>query len=311
MDPLDYTMSGVIGNNNTEVDCNTWADIYSTYQQVIWDHTKKVIVYFNNMCIHYYLDQTPEYLRFKELFSNVVDAGYAFGIKAEIYFNSLRCPSDQRTGVEDVNTLIFNYQSGDLTWETGLSRGDAVDFPNQLPACRIDFPDNFLTSIDFTGKTTFIEQYYNDHIEAFNTYNDAIKKCFTYVNGTRFPKTPATTQPTLTGKCDMPTFTNVFANINATSVTLNANLTSIGTLPSATIIDVGFYFSSKSGYFTSANKISLSNTLGAITTTEAIVAGTTYNWTPYVEFDYNDNWPSLPKLQLYSAYTPEVEEFNT
>ena len=166
-------------------------------------------------------------------------------------------------------------------------------------------------SIDFSGKTTFIEQYYTDYIEAFDEYNELVRKCFTYVNGTQFPKSPTISQPTLTVKCDMPEFTGVSANIGATSVTLNADLTSIGTLPNATITDVGFYFTTKDGAIDFADRISLGNTgLGSITTTQAIVGNTSYIWAPYVEFDW-DSVRSFNTLTVANVYSPEPLELNT
>jgi hypothetical protein len=108
----------------------------------------------------------------------------------------------------------------------------------------------------------------------------------------------------------MPEFTGVSANVGSTSVTLNADLTSIGTLPNATITDVGFYFSPKDGALDFNERISLGNTLGPITTTIATTEGTTYNWAPYVAFNWDATDTNSTDTVPY-LYTPVAEELTT
>jgi hypothetical protein len=312
MDPLDYTQYWrAVGNNNIEADCTVWEDMRETYRATTGAQQRDIVDYFINAHTSFYLYETPEELRFRELFSNIVDTGYDLCIKAEIFWNSLRCPANQETGVATAfPEPYWVYQSQDIIWEEINGRTGDAALPNELPFTRFTLPVINGISIDFTGKTTFIEQYYTDYIEAFDTYNEAIRKCFTYVNGTQFPKAATFTQPSLTVKCDMPEFTGVSANVGSTSVTLNADLTSIGTLPNATITDVGFYFSPKDGALDFNERISLGNTLGPITTTIATTENTTYNWAPYVEFNWDATDTGGTSAVRYS-YSTVAEELTT
>jgi len=311
MDPRDYAeLWRAIGNNNIEVDCTVWEDMESTYGATMSAQQNDIIQYFQFTHRAFYLYDTPEELRFRQLFSNIVDTGYDLSIKAEIFWNSLRCPANQETGVATVfSNPAWWFQSQDVIWDE-VPRINDPALPNALQASRFTVPNNPGISIDFTGKTTFIEQYYTDYIKALDTYNEAVRKCFTYVNGTQFPTAATITQPSFTVKCDMPEFTGVSANIGSTSVTLNADLTSIGTLPNATITDVGFYFSPKDGALDFSEKISLGNTLGPITTTIVTTAGTTYNWAPYVEFNWDSTDAGGTSTVPY-LYTPVTEELTT
>jgi hypothetical protein len=312
MDPRDYAeLWRAIGNNNIEVDCTVWEDMESTYAASQQAQVKEVIEYFQDAHTAFYLYDTPEELRFRELFSNIVDTGYDLSIKAAIFWNTLKCPANQETGVATVfSNPSWWYQSQDVIWEEVGPRTGNSALPNELLASRFTVPNIPGISIDFTGKTTFIEQYYTDYIEALDVYNETIRKCFTYVNGTQFPKAATFTQPSLTVKCDMPEFTGVSANVGSTSVTLNADLTSIGTLPNATIVDVGFYFSPKDGALDFSERISLGNTLGPITTTIVTTEGTTYNWAPYAEFNWDSTDTGGTDTVPY-LYTPVAEELTT
>jgi hypothetical protein len=103
MDPRDYTEAWrAVGNNNIEVDCTVWEDMKITYGATMDAQRNDIEGYFQTAHTAFYLYETPEELKFRELYSNIVDTGYDLSIKAEIFWNSLICPANQETGVATV-----------------------------------------------------------------------------------------------------------------------------------------------------------------------------------------------------------------
>jgi hypothetical protein len=299
MDPVDYYVGKVIGPDNIEVDCTEWNNIEQISYQTLFFLYNDFNSYSETVFRTLYEYESDSELKAREFFNEYIDASYDLAIKSAIFYNSLRCVSNQETGsvvANNTNNFIFAGKADITSADVSFTQVPPFpQFPNGLATSNLtlNLPPTPGILIDFTGKTTFIEQYYTDYKEALTAFHTSIEKFITYVNGTRFPATRSITQPVDTSKCDMPVFEDVSINVGATSIDLSANLTSFGSFTNGSnpvIQDVGFIVSDSSGWMEAPGTqvISLGNSLGVINTSVATTENTTYHWTPYVFINYDD-----------------------
>ncbi len=160
----DYVNNNIIGVNNVEVDCTKW-EFMKQVSDSSWEAFKTTF--------HAALNSSAAMLDYNTLserqgldlllyrFNNAVRA---YDVTRKIFYNSLIC-----TPLDIVDsTTVPNYYSELRT------DGDFAEVQNVL-ITRTDIS----VPVDYTGKTTFTEQYYTDfqaaQVEMSETQKDLLK----------------------------------------------------------------------------------------------------------------------------------------
>jgi hypothetical protein len=165
MDIQEYIDNNIIGANNVEVDCTKWEYMKivsdSCWNSFLQGLSEAVLANANMLDYNTASErQGLELLLYR--FSN---AARNYQITRNIFYNSLSCSPLNTADLVGVPQAFCQFRVGG-------------DYP-AVQTAQVVF-SNTTASIDYTGKTTFIEQYYTDFQFAITEMSETQKDFFKF-----------------------------------------------------------------------------------------------------------------------------------